>query len=654
MTLIQASLSHRGFLSDPFVVGRGRPKLLVGRFLIALAAALRGAGGDSVVFGSGSARSHALGRDEHSMGVTAIASPYLWLRGRAPSLSRGRAESQSSVGGGWLLVLGAGVFALGAGRLWLLLSQGVTAEGGSGLLLEHARSASCDACPPRGHRGTDAGCRPRAAAGDVRRSAMVRGGRSLGLAVVEGRTRSGAGDAAGADTLATTAECSAVRSAQARAAGGLHGVAWVGVALALAAGLVIGLTPGTDAVALVALLIALVVLGARLLASGADAPCGRRLPLDRLGGAQLFGGLGPAWDDGLLLLSLALIVWTVLVLRRAELWTVPILLPALLAFAAAVGSVVVREVPDEVAIFALRVLFQPLILYFIGFLLPKNRRWVQWTTAVFLLSGVALALHGLFQYVTHAPMPASWVDVRETDIGTRAYSVIENPNGLGAFLLIGDAHFVESGSRSSSPAYPAPGHGGSCAWCNSVGSPSPSAAVPGWVWEPGVVALFILAYRRYLAPLAAAGVLVWFAAPAQFTNRLAFGFSSAYITKSLAAGRLYVWKLSLQHIGAHPLFGLGLGTFGGTAAVQVRLRTSVGGQLLSATGGGGGADPPRAVPMVAAPSGEGPGEGSCAEQRTRSCNRWPLGCSAPSSPWRWPTRRPACGRPSWWGWDSGS
>ena len=77
----------------------------------------------------------------------------------------------------------------------------------------------------------------------------------------------------------------------------------------------------------------------------------------------------------------------------------PILLPTFLAFAAAIGSVVVRDVPGDVAVFALRVLFQPLLFYFIGFLLPKTKRWVQWTVAVFLLSGVALALHGLFQYV---------------------------------------------------------------------------------------------------------------------------------------------------------------------------------------------------------------------------------------------------------------
>jgi putative inorganic carbon (HCO3(-)) transporter len=76
-----------------------------------------------------------------------------------------------------------------------------------------------------------------------------------------------------------------------------------------------------------------------------------------------------------------------------------------------------------------------------------------------------------------------------------------------------------------------------------------------------------MSYRRYLVPLAAAGVVGWFVMPASFTRRLTFAFSSTYIAKSAVAGRLYVWRIALHDIVAHPLFGVGLGTFGGTTAV---------------------------------------------------------------------------------------
>ena len=567
MRVIESSLSYRGGTRTLSWLAAAGRNSVVGRFLIALGAALRSAGGESVVFGLAGTRSRPLGRSGHSWVVTAIARPYLWLRGRLATLARGSLESHFRHGA-WLSVLGAGLLALGGGRLWLLLGHGVTTESGSGLPLALAElrlvtpallvviGALLLAVGPRLLRA-------------VPTSATVRGGRSLGLAVVEGRTTSGAGDAAGADALAASSgSVSAVHSAEARAVGGLHGVVWVGVALALAAGLVIGLTPGTDAMALVALLGALVVLvlvfwrpELMLLAVAA-------FPWIDWVARNSLGGLGPAWDDALLLISVILIAWAVLILpRRAQLWTVPILLPALLAFAAGIGSVVVRDVPQDVAVFALRVLLQPLLFYLIGFLLPKTRRWVQWTLAVFLLSSVALALHGLFQYVTGAPMPASWVDVRETDIATRAYSVIENPNGLGAFLLIGT---LISLSLALAPRLPRIQRWAMALVCLiQLGGVAVTFSRGAWLGlGAGVFALFILAYRRYLAPLVTAGVLVWFVAPSQFTNRLAFAFSSTYIAKSMAAGRLYVWNLALQHIAAHPWFGLGLGTFGGTAAVR--------------------------------------------------------------------------------------
>ncbi len=278
------------------------------------------------------------------------------------------------------------------------------------------------------------------------------------------------------------------------------------------------------------------------------------------------GGIGASWDDALLLLSIVLLLWCVIVLRRWELWTVPITLPVILAFAAAVGSVVVRDVPSDVALYAMRVLFQPLLFYFLGFLFPKTRRWVQGAVAVFILSSVALALHGLYQYVTHAPMPARWVDVRETDIATRAYSIIGNPNGLGAFLLIGT---LVSLSLALARGVSRPRRVLSAVACVvQLGGVAVTFSRGAWIGlGAGLLALLIMAYRRYLAPLVAVAVVGWFVMPQAFVSRLTFAFSSAYITKSLTAGRLYVWKMALQHMAAHPWFGVGLGTFGGTSAV---------------------------------------------------------------------------------------
>lgn len=276
------------------------------------------------------------------------------------------------------------------------------------------------------------------------------------------------------------------------------------------------------------------------------------------------GGLGAAWDELLLLGSLALLGFVVLVLRRAELRTVPLALPLLVAAAAALGSLAVRNVPSEVGLYALRITFQPLLFFFLGYLLPRDRRWVRLAVAAFLAASLLLALHGLFQYYTQAPMPKKWLDAHETTIGTRAYSIIENPNGLGAFLLLGSLLSVSLALSRLPRAQRVVMGLVSLVLLAGIGVTFSRGA---WLsFLVGGLALAALAYRRLFAGLVAAGLLAPFLLPPAFLNRLTFALSEQYIAKSLAAGRLLMWSVALRRIANDPWFGVGLGTFGGTSA----------------------------------------------------------------------------------------
>ncbi|GAB4246087.1 MAG: hypothetical protein Kow00122_03070 [Thermoleophilia bacterium] len=277
------------------------------------------------------------------------------------------------------------------------------------------------------------------------------------------------------------------------------------------------------------------------------------------------GALGGVWDELLILGCLAAIAFSALVLRRSRLLTVPVTVPLLLAFAVGLASVVVNDVPREVALFGLRVTFQPLLFFYVGYLLPRDRRWLKVTVAVFLAASLLMAIHGLYQYATGAPMPASWVDAREAgSITTRAYSIVENPNGLGAFLLIGS--LLAAGLALASPARRL-GLGFaavSLVLAAGVGVTFSRGAWLGLVF--GILVMAALAYRRLLAALVAGGLVAPLLLPAAFLQRLTFAFSSAYISKSLAAGRLFSWKAAVTKAVANPLFGVGLGTFGGSSA----------------------------------------------------------------------------------------
>ena len=505
---------------------------LTGRSVLAGAAAVSRACADSRVLGRApSPRPLAL--DDRSASVAALAWPYLRLRRRVSracdeaASAGGRTLSGSTfVEGGWVLVAGAGLLALGAG-----LAASAPGSGGARLAVSVCLLAVGALAIGIGRRFVPA----------LRDSVLL--GRSY-------RAR---------DAVVLPP----------RKAAGLLGI---GLALALAAGAVAGLGGPRAAMGVVAFVVALGLLVLVAWRPEVMLLVAAAFPWVDWVARRALGGFGAAWDDAFLLLFVLLLLACVITRRRWVLWTVPIMLPALLALAAALASVVLRHVPNNVAVFALRLVFQPMAFYFLGFLFPKNRRWVRWTVSIFLLAGVALALHGIYQYVTHAPIPKLWLDAREAAIGTRAFSIVENPNGLGAVLLIGVlvsmslALAPRLGPRRRSVM------GLTCVilLCGEAVTFSRG----GWLGLiAGVVALLVLAYRRYLVPLIGAGVLGWFVMPRTMINRLTFAFSSTYIAQSMMFGRLYIWAYALRSVAAHPLFGVGLGVFGGTSAVRFRYGT---------------------------------------------------------------------------------
>ena len=142
--------------------------------------------------------------------------------------------------------------------------------------------------------------------------------------------------------------------------------------LCAATGVMAGAAPGDGGRLVLALVFAIVAAGLLLWRPEAILLVVAAFPwLDWVARGTL-GGLGPLWDDALLVVSVGLLLWSVLVLGRGFPRSVPIALPFLLALVAAIGSIVVREVPTDVGLYGLRVLFQPILFYFIGFLFPKT------------------------------------------------------------------------------------------------------------------------------------------------------------------------------------------------------------------------------------------------------------------------------------------
>ncbi len=233
---------------------------------------------------------------------------------------------------------------------------------------------------------------------------------------------------------------------------------WLGTLLALAGGVAAGLVSGSGTVLIVALIAVLALVVLVFLASrGAPAGLGG-LPLAGLGSAgRHWAGSGLAWDDALLLVSAVLLLWSVLYLRRARLrpspsscrpsW--PSWLPSARWWSGRCPAGGLRR-PHPVSAAALLLHRLPL---------PQGPALGAVDRGHLHAGQCRLALHGLYQYVTGAPMPASWVDVREVDIATGRTPSSRNPNG-SALSSDGGAHPLSLALARGLPAVQRGGHGG--------------------------------------------------------------------------------------------------------------------------------------------------------------------------------------------------
>ena len=442
--------------------------------------------------------------------------------GRGVRRFAGAVEGSSLLEGEWTRVLGALVGATAVARMW---RSGLEPLDLVGLILVVVAGVAALVFGP----------------GLVRASGWSVTGRLLGARPAAPRPRARSGRAGVLMVVGMVA--------LAAAAGVLAGSAsgWAGIA-----GLAAGLLVCVGVFALYRPEILLLVLAAF--------PWVNWLVRKALAGTPLAG----ASDDLLLVGSLVALLFCVLIVRRWELRTVPILAPLLVAVTAALGSICLNYVPSDVGVFALRVTFEPLLFYFLGLWLPKDVRWVKVAVGVFLATAVALALHGIYQYLTHAPMPARWVDAREVTLYTRAYSIVENPNGLGGFLVMGACVSIAMALGRVSARLRIVSVAVSVVLLIGLALTFSRGAWLGLV--AGVVAMMALGRPRLLGVLALLGAASPLLLPRSIIDRVTFALTSDYLGKSAINGRLYVWGIGLYRIAEHPWFGIGLGTFGGTSA----------------------------------------------------------------------------------------
>lgn len=174
---------------------------------------------------------------------------------------------------------------------------------------------------------------------------------------------------------------------------------------------------------------------------------------------------------------------------------------------------------------------------------------------------ILLGIDGVFQYITKVPNPASWADVGEV-VRTRVFSVFGSPAEFAAnmemtiplllALALSDKHRMRKWLYIS---------GGLFCLCTFLFTYSRGA----WMaFSLAVLLVSILFERRLLIFLVLFGLILFFLPPIH--HRIMDLLSPVYFIKSAQGGRLFRWQAAFDAMAKNPLFGVGLGRYGGAIA----------------------------------------------------------------------------------------
>ena len=280
--------------------------------------------------------------------------------------------------------------------------------------------------------------------------------------------------------------------------------------------------------------------------------------------------LSSCWDECLMLLALGYVIYERLG-RETPLKTGcnPLELPVCLFITVCFVLMNVVTPFYSIQISGFRATVQYMLWFFLVTRLIEDDRDFAIFYGALITMALCIALHGIYQFIIAAPIPASWVSQTEQNVRTRVYSLTGSPNIMGSLLVLfapmvaGLAYYSR---KMWVKVLAVCGTGMMCMCCIFTFSKG--------AWGGLVVAVLVFAIfldRRLIALMGVAGCGALLAIPS-IANRITYMFTSDYAAASQRAGRMVRWATGLDLLHeSNPLLGFGLGRFGGAVAMQNKI-----------------------------------------------------------------------------------
>ena len=269
------------------------------------------------------------------------------------------------------------------------------------------------------------------------------------------------------------------------------------------------------------------------------------------------------WDGTLLILIVG--AWIIYAaVKEIKPMGSRLLIPMLLFYATVLLNFFLRSSEPGIAMMELRSLILHTFWFFVAYNVLSSKVQFKNILDIFMLVGFIVAMYGIYQYLTGAEIPSTWVDRAETDISTRAFSFIGSPNVLGSFLIlqisVALASFMASYDWLKKRLYLFAGL--ICTLCLVF-------TLSRGAWIVFFFVLVLLGFwldKRLILGLIIISLITPVAVPAVY-SRIAYMASPEYVQSAAEGGRIARWSQAMDYWKGQPLTGLGMGRFGGGVAI---------------------------------------------------------------------------------------
>ncbi len=277
------------------------------------------------------------------------------------------------------------------------------------------------------------------------------------------------------------------------------------------------------------------------------------------------------WDE--LLIIFCIMVWFFKwFVHRKESpynWT-PIEFPMIAMFVIGFFLLYTSEPPLSLALDGLRAVVEYMLFFFIVVQLLRSETGAKRLIYVLVFSGAYMGFVGIYQYFTNVETPAGWMDKVEIKSAPRVFSIIGNPNALGALmvlliplalsLVLSEPKWIKKIVFAVSAA--------SMTLCLVfTGSRS------SWIGFAAALIIYSILSKntKILVGLAVSAALVYATVPS-VQERIGYMLTDEYIKSSNRDGRIIRWARAIKVFYEYPWFGIGLGRFGGAVASINKVR----------------------------------------------------------------------------------